>query len=161
MADARSVSNVDRCSVSSLVIRKADHHGCLDPGRPRPLGSCLAAVSRLERTLKPPGPANYRRGTLHVWMCASLGQPTESVGPPSSSRVCVGGLWRLCGAFRCRACEPTLAVERSTRSASVCVISIREIFVFEYQPQRLPQQLATAVRLDMRHCTSRSTSRML
>jgi hypothetical protein len=45
------------------------------PGVPRLLESCLAAVSRLERTLKPPGPANYCRGTLHVWMCASLGNP--------------------------------------------------------------------------------------
>jgi hypothetical protein len=49
--------------------------------------------------------------------------------------------WRVAATLRSipiPACEPILAVERSTRGASVCIISIREIFVFEYQTQRLP-----------------------
>ena len=45
------------------------------------------------------------------------------------------------------ACEPALALERSICGVSVCVIGIREIFVFEYQTAKISQQLATAVKL--------------
>jgi hypothetical protein len=34
--------------------------------------------------------------------------------------------------------EPGLALKMSTGCVSVCLTSIREIFVFEYQTQRLP-----------------------
>ena len=57
----------------------------------------------------------------------------------SRRRVCVSGRRRPLRSIPVPAYEPALAVERSSCSVLVCVIGIREIFVFEYQTQRLPR----------------------
>jgi hypothetical protein len=96
----------------------------------------------------PPGPANYCRGTVRAWGLPLGATSTHQQDLPHARAFALAGAGDFVGHFWYRARRPALAVERPICSTSVCVIGIREIFVFEYQPQRLPpnwQQRSTQI----------------